>query len=108
MSGISTHVLDLAQGKPASNVPVTLQRCDAGVWVELAARQTDADGRSNEMLPPGEVSPGEYRLTFNIAAYQNAPLYPEIVIRFSVAPGAVHYHLPLLLSPHGYTTYRGS
>jgi 5-hydroxyisourate hydrolase len=108
MSGISAHVLDLAQGKPAFNVPVRLERFEFGAWVEIASRYTTLDGRCDEILPPNDVSPGNYRLLFNNAAYQESSLYPEIVICFSVTPGSVNYHLPLLLSPHGYTTYRGS
>jgi len=108
MSGISTHVLDLALGKPASNVPVRLERFEFGSWVEMASRQTTIDGRCDELLPPNAVSPGHYRMIFNTAAYQDSTLYPEVTISFSVSRGSVNYHLPLLLSPHGYTTYRGS
>ncbi len=108
MSGISTHVLDLSQGKPAFNVPVKLERFELGGWVEVASRFTTTDGRCDEILPPNAVSPGKYRLIFDTAAYQDASLYPEVFISFSVTPGSVNYHLPLLLSPHGYTTYRGS
>jgi 5-hydroxyisourate hydrolase len=108
MSGISTHVLDLARGKPAFNVPVRLERFEFDAWVEVASRFTTIDGRCDELLPPNSVSPGRYRLIFDTADYQEANLYPEIVICFSAAPGSVNYHLPLLLSPHGYTTYRGS
>ncbi len=108
MSGISTHVLDLAQGKPAFNVPVRLERFELDTWVEVASRYTTVDGRCDELLPPNAVSPGNYRMIFNSAAYQVSSLYPEIIVCFSVTPGSVNYHLPLLLSPHGYTTYRGS
>jgi len=108
MSGISTHVLDLSLGKPAFNVPVKLVRFEFGAWVEIAARFTTIDGRCDEIVPPNDVSPGRYRLTFDNAAYDNASLYPEIVVSFHVTAGSVNYHLPLLLSPHGYTTYRGS
>jgi len=108
MSGISTHVLDLALGKPAFNIAVRLERFEFGAWVEVASRHTTIDGRCDELLPPTAVSPGSYRLVFNTAAYQDSTLYPEVIISFSVSPGIVNYHLPLLLSPHGYTTYRGS
>jgi 5-hydroxyisourate hydrolase len=108
MSGISTHVLDLSLGKPAFNVPVKLERFEFGAWVEIAARFTTQDGRCDEILPPNDVSPGRYRLTFDSAAYNNTSLYPEIVLSFQVTAGSANYHLPLLLSPHGYTTYRGS
>jgi len=108
MSGISTHVLDLALGKPAFDISVKLERFEFNKWVEIASRQTTSDGRADEIVPPNDVSPGEYRLIFDTAAYQASTLYPEILISFSVLPGSVNYHLPLLLSPHGYTTYRGS
>jgi 5-hydroxyisourate hydrolase len=108
MSGISTHVLDLAQGKPAFNVPVRLERFQFDAWVEIASRNTTIDGRCDEILPPNDVGPGNYRLIFNTSAYQDSTLYPEVIICFAVTPGNANYHLPLLLSPHGYTTYRGS
>jgi 5-hydroxyisourate hydrolase len=108
MSGISTHVLDLGLGKPAFNVPVRLERFEFGGWVEIASRQTDIDGRADEILPPNDVSPGNYRLIFNTVAYQESTLYPEVIVSFAVSAGGTKYHLPLLLSPHGYTTYRGS
>lgn len=108
MSGISTHVLDLSLGKAAANVPVRLERFEFGAWIEIASRQTNMDGRCDEILPPNDVSPGSYRLIFHTADYQDATLYPEVIISFLVVAGSVHYHLPLLLSPHGYTTYRGS
>ncbi len=108
MSGISTHVLDLTLGKPAFNVPVKLQRLEFGAWTEVASRETNVDGRSDEILPPNDVSPGNYRLVFNTAAYQHAGLYPEVIISFTVTVGSANYHLPLLLAAHGYTTYRGS
>jgi 5-hydroxyisourate hydrolase len=108
MSGISTHVLDLARGKPASRVPVRLYRYEFDEWVEIASRETNADGRCDEMLPANGVSPGRYRMIFETGGYADSGLYPEVVISFSVSPGELNYHLPLLLSPHGYTTYRGS
>jgi 5-hydroxyisourate hydrolase len=108
MSGISTHVLDLALGKPAFNVPVRLERFEFGSWVEIASRFTNPDGRCEEILPPDDVTPGEYRLIFATAKYQDATLYTEVIISFAVISGSLNYHLPLLLSPHGYTTYRGS
>lgn len=108
MSGISTHVLDLALGKPAFNVPVRLERFEFDAWAEIASRYTTIDGRCDELLPPNAVNPGRYRLIFSTAAYKDSSLYPEVIVSFSVSPGIVNYHLPLLLSPHGYTTYRGS
>jgi len=108
MSGISTHVLDLALGKPAFNVPVRLERFEFGSWVEIASRHTTADGRCDEIVPANDVTAGSYRLVFGTGTYQQASLYPEVVISFLVSQGSCDYHLPLLLSPHGYTTYRGS
>jgi len=108
MSGISTHVLDLTRGKPAARVPVRLYRYEFDAWVEVASRETNADGRCDEILPPNDVSVGEYRLVFKTVGYQDPSLYPEVILSFSVSPGESNYHLPLLLSPHGYTTYRGS
>jgi len=108
MSGISTHVLDLAKGKPAARVPVRLYRFEFNEWVEVASRETNADGRCDEILPANDVSPGSYRLIFKTAGYQESRLYPEVILSFLVEAGQLNYHLPLLLSPHGYTTYRGS
>lgn len=121
MSGISTHVLDLALGGPAAGVSVKLLRLIDGVWVEVAAQTTDADGRCRELLAIGDVLRSEYRLVFNTQAYFRAshsprtlemvgesPLYPEVVISFFVRESSLSYHMPLLLSPNGYTTYRGS
>ena len=108
MSGISTHVLDLTLGKPAPRVPVKLERFEFGEWVEVASSMTNADGRCDSLLPPEAVSPGEYRLTFATAECQLPSLYSVVIVSFAVTQGSVNYHLPLLLSPNGYTTYRGS
>ena len=112
MSGITTHVLDTSRGRPAAGVPVTLERAeDDGSWALLGRGQTDADGRLRTLL---STSPGAgvYRLTFDTGEYLGAVgapvFYPRIVITFSVVEGEEHYHVPLLLSPFGYTTYRGS
>jgi 5-hydroxyisourate hydrolase len=114
MIGISTHILDIAQGLPARNVPVRLERRDAsGVWQLLGAARTDQDGRCAQLLPKNEVlTPGLYRLGFETATYFAAckldGLYPLIEITFHVRDGEQRFHIPLLLSPNGYTTYRGS
>jgi 5-hydroxyisourate hydrolase len=114
MKRISTHVLDTAQGAPARNVPVRLERQEAsGDWRLLASARTDADGRCSQLLPEGEaLSPGIYRLTFDTASYHAAQkiesLYPLVQITFAVKQGDESFHIPLLLSPHGYTTYRGN
>jgi 5-hydroxyisourate hydrolase len=111
---ISTHVLDIALGQPAAQVPVVLDRRDeAGNWRRLASARTDHDGRCAQLLPANEeLAPGVYRLGFDTAAYFGARkfegLYPLVEITFHVRDGQQHFHIPLLLSPHGYTTYRGS
>jgi 5-hydroxyisourate hydrolase len=114
MSRISTHVLDTAQGKPAKDVPVRLERREAaGEWRVLASSQTDKDGRCLQLLPESEaLRAGTYRLAFDTSSYHLARktegLYPVVEITFQVREGESHFHIPLLLSPHGYTTYRGS
>ncbi len=112
MSGITTHVLDTARGRPAAGVPVTLERADdKGSWALLGSGQTDSDGRLRTLLATAP-SAGTYRLTFDTRAYfegASAPVfYPRVVITFCTAPADQHYHVPLLLSPFGYSTYRGS
>jgi 5-hydroxyisourate hydrolase len=114
MNCISTHVLDTAKGKPASGVPVRLERQDSpGKWVPVGSAQTDQAGRCGQLLPEGEtLRQGLYRLAFDTASYfaasQQDGLYPVVEIMFRVRPDESHYHIPLLLSPNGYTTYRGS
>ena len=114
MSGITTHVLDTARGRPASGVPVVLEiRSEGGGWREIGRAETDADGRARQILPAGPaLSAGTYRLTFAIETYFQAEgiegFYPEASIVFHVRDAAQHYHVPLLLSPYGYSTYRGS
>lgn len=105
MNRLSTHILDTSLGKPAAGVPVKLFEAQR----EIGAETTDADGRCQNLLPAGvTLAPGVYRLVFDITAYLPDSLYPEVSISFKVSAGAVHYHIPLLLSPFGYTTYRGS
>jgi 5-hydroxyisourate hydrolase len=114
MSQISTHVLDTAKGKPASGVPVRLVRQNSsGKWVLVASAQTDQDGRCSQLLPEGAtLKEGVHRLTFDIANYFAAcgveGLYTVVEITFQVRRGESHYHIPLLLSPNCYTTYRGT
>ena len=105
---ISTHVLDTARGHPAAGLEVVLER----EGEQLGRGTTDADGRIGELLPPGaELEDGRYRLTFDTGAYfrdrGEAAFYPEVAVVFTVAADE-HHHVPLLLSPFGYTTYRGS
>jgi len=114
MKRISTHVLDTAAGKPAAGVGVRLERQDAaGNWQLLASGRTDADGRCGNLLPESDALPaGIYRLGFDTASYYASQkvqgLYPAVQIAFEVRDGESHFHIPLLLSPNGYTTYRGS
>jgi len=103
--GISTHVLDTAKGKPAANVAVTLE-IDRDGWKSIASGVTDADGRLKLIEePPEEAS---YRITFDTGAYDPEGFFPTVAIHFAVRGGAQHYHVPLLLSPFGFSTYRGS
>jgi len=108
---ISTHVLDTAIGKPARGVPVTLdRRTPDGSWTRVGAGETDADGR-NKTLAPAGIELGVYRLTFDTKAYASraffSAFFPEVSIVFEITE-ASHHHVPLLLSPFGYSTYRGS
>jgi 5-hydroxyisourate hydrolase len=115
LSAITTHVLDTALGRPAAGVPVRLERYPAspGGAAELASATTGDDGRAGD-LGPAEVEPGTYRLVFDTGAYyraqpgQEPPFFPEVAVSFTVRQGERHYHVPLLLSPYGYSTYRGS
>jgi 5-hydroxyisourate hydrolase len=106
---ISTHVLDTARGRPATGVAVTLSRRDAkGAWSDVANAVTDADGRVKE-FSLGRIEPGDYRLDFDTAAYfDGAAFYPEVSIVFTVTDAGAHHHVPLLLAPFGYSTYRGT
>lgn len=113
MSGLSTHVLDTARGRPAVGVPVRLARRDGDAWRELVRAETDADGRVESLLPAGErLATGDYRLTFALvewfAGQGREAFYPEAVVVFTVARPDEHHHVPLLLAPFGYSTYRGS
>ncbi len=112
MSGISTHILDTALGRPATGVRVTLERQEEGTWLEIAEGATDADGRCRPLLAADRVLAGVHRLTFATMAYFAAmelvTLYPEVTITFTVAADEVDYHIPLLLTAHSYTTYRGT
>lgn len=102
MTGVSTHVLDTAAGRPAADVPVSLcARAADGSWREVGAAVTNADGRVPTL---GEVGPGRYRLEFGVTT----PFFDEVLVTFRVADGDEHLHIPLLLSPYGYSVYRGS
>jgi len=101
---VSTHVLDAATGRPASGVPVTLTRRAGEQWTVLAEGRTDADGRVPVLA--AETPTGTYRLRFDTAARNE--FFPEVLITFVITDAAAHHHVPLLLSPFAYSTYRGS
>ncbi len=109
--GISTHILDTTRGRPASGVAVSLDRRDDTGWVAVGQGATDADGRCKTLLVESP-EPGTFRITFAVAAYFQGlgveAFYPEVSIVFSVARGGEHFHVPLLLNPFGFSTYRGS
>ena len=110
MSAVTTHVLDTARGQPAAGVPVSLERLDVALTT-LADGVTDTDGRIGE-LGPDRLVPGAYRITFDTDAYfadaGQTGFFPEVSIAFTITDADEHYHVPLLLSPYGYSTYRGS
>jgi 5-hydroxyisourate hydrolase len=111
--GISTHILDTALGRPAAEVPVTLAVMANGAWALINNAVTDADGRCKHLLPPSQaLQAATYRIHFETAAYfernQLEGLYPYVEIVFTVSDKEQHYHIPLLLTANGYTTYRGS
>jgi len=114
MSAITTHVLDITSGCPAHGLSVTLeQQTPAAIWQVIGKGVTDDDGRLRDLLAPGtSLTVGRYRLTFDTEAYfaqrRIEGFYPEVVVAFTVRDAGSHYHVPLLLSPFGYSTYRGS
>lgn len=111
---ITTHVLDTIRGRPAVGVPVALAlSVGPNEWRSVGRGETDSDGRVGNLMPSGAaLSPGIYRLVFDTGRYFEAQgiraFYPYVMIAFQTAPGERHYHVPLLLGPFGYTTYRGS
>jgi 5-hydroxyisourate hydrolase len=111
-SPITTHILDVSLGKPAANVAVRLARAEGERFTELARGTTDTDGRVTTLLAPGSLMRGTYRLSFDVGAYfagsQRASFYPHVDVVFAVEQPEQHHHVPLLLSPFGYSTYRGS
>ncbi len=113
-SPITTHVLDTSRGKPAAGVPVTLDFEETpGNWLSLGKGSTDADGRIRDLLPAQTpLAAGTYRLTFETEAYFTRTgtdgFYPLVPILFRLTDPDQHYHVPLLLNPFGYSTYRGS
>ncbi|WP_210519838.1 hydroxyisourate hydrolase [Hymenobacter terricola] len=112
MSQISTHILDTAKGKPAANVTIALLQQAGDSWQEIARGVTNADGRIADLLPhEKQLEFGVYKIKFDTQEYfaqdGTANFYPFVEIVFNVA-GNEHYHVPLLLNPFGYSTYRGS
>ncbi|MCL4454533.1 MAG: hydroxyisourate hydrolase [Deinococcus sp.] len=117
MAKLSTHVLDLASGKPAAGVLVELFRLEASGRVHLKTLTTNADGRTDEPFLQGEEIPiGRFELVFHAGAYLRSrgvvlpdpPFLDQVSIQFGIAEAGGSYHVPLLLSPWGYSTYRGS
>jgi len=112
MNEITTHVLDTSRGRPAVGFQVGLQVKSGEIWKTLGAGLTDANGRCAGLLGENQLQAGTYRLLFNAGDYYRElhleTFYSEISIVFEVAHPETHYHVPLLLSPFGYSTYRGS
>lgn len=114
MSPITTHVLDTSRGQPAAGVAVVLEQSQGGdSWTVRDRGTTNTDGRISDLVPEGEpLPPGVYRLRFATGAYFASrgvtSFYPEVQVAFRVDDPSAHYHVPLLLSPFGYSTYRGS
>ena len=114
---LTTHVLDTALGRPAAGLRIDLYRLDGGTRKHLREMRTNADGRTDTpILPREEFAPGIYELEFHAGAYLDSagvaaqePRFLDVIpIRFGISEADSHYHVPLLLSPHGYSTYRGS
>lgn len=109
---ITTHVLDTSIGRPGRGIAVELERIEQGVWQPVGGGVTDDDGRLRTLTPEGPVPAGTYRIRFQTGAYFAAlgtqGFFPVVEIQFTVADGTQHYHVPLLLSPYGFSTYRGS
>lgn len=107
-SPITTHILDTSLGRPAAGVEVELFRGDG----RIGRGRTDDDGRIADLMAPGTLEPGVYRLVFATGAYfasqEREGFYPQVEIAFTVRAATEHYHVPLLLNPYGYSTYRGS
>ena len=111
---ITTHILDVSLGKPGSGVPVTLEYFgDGNAWLRLGSAVSDSDGRVRDLVSTDtKLAVGNYRLTFNTALYFAAQkkqgFYPEVTVTFVIDDASQNYHVPLLISPFGYSTYRGS
>ncbi len=109
-SPITTHILDTSLGRPAAGVEVRLERASDGA--EIGKGVTNADGRITDLMEPGTLTAGVYRIRFEtgpyFAAAERESFYPSVEITFEVRSADEHYHVPLLLNPYGYSTYRGS
>lgn len=113
MSAITTHILDVSAGVPARGVPVILEKQTSSGWEIIGEGATDGDGRLRDLLASDAILQiGNYRLTFDTGHYffdrQIDSFYPQVTVAFTVFSLQEHYHVPLLLSPFGYSTYRGS
>ena len=112
MSTITTHVLDTSRRRPAADLKVELQKKSGEEWKSIGAGLTDETGRCNALLGDAPLAVGTYRLTFHAGAYFQAlrveSFYSDIPVIFEVRDARTHYHVPLLISPFGYSTYRGS
>jgi 5-hydroxyisourate hydrolase len=110
---ITTHILDLSTGKPAGGVRVSLTRINNAERIKVGAGVTDADGRLKGLVPKGgQVDAGVFELTFETGTYFRArgvePFHPRVTVAIEITDPAQNYHVPLLVSPFGFTTYRGS
>lgn len=113
MSGITTHILDTARGTPARGVPITLSKLKEGQWQSIGSGKTNADGRIADLCKQqSDLSPGTYKMYFDTEQYFSISgdkvFYPYAEIVFAIEDITQHYHIPLLLCPFGYSTYRGS
>jgi 5-hydroxyisourate hydrolase len=112
-SPITVHVLDTQRGKPAADMKVVLEQTEGKEWREIGKATTGANGRVETLLPKDKpLAAGVYRLTFDTGAYfadnKIKTFYPQVVIAFTIDKPTEHYHVPLILSPFGYSTYRGN
>ena len=109
---LSTHVLNTAKGRPAADLEVTCEVRDGDRWRTLAQRRTDADGRIGDLIERDALQAGVHRLVFATGAWADraneATFWPQVTVEFEVTSPSEHHHVPLLLSPYGYSTYRGS
>ena len=108
MSGITTHILDTAGGTPARGVAITLELAAANGWTEIGRGVTDDDGRCKTLMGERALEAGVYRISFDTGSYFPDGFFPRVQLEFHVRDADQHYHVPILLSPYGYTTYRGS